>query len=367
MVWSGLVGLTLAAGVEAAPPPGAQLLQETWASYLRTSVRRSGRVIDRKGGGQTTSEGQAYALLRAVWADDPEAFARIHRWTLRRLQHGDPTRLPAWKYGRHGLRVRVLDPQPATDADLLMAWALQLAGDRWDRPDYTELARTLARTTYAENVVLVGGRHVLLPGPWAKQTDPIQVNPSYFVPFAMRDLDRLDPGLDWTPVIDDGYAILAEAAPDGELLPDWLYLDPATGTRVPAPSPAHDRHGFEAMRLPWTFAAEALWHDDPRARALLAPYRAWQARWRQFGGLPAVAHPDGTPAEDYGHLALSGALLPAWGVTDPDAASDLYTSDIAPSLGPDGWGDPADYYAQNWTWFGIALWTGVAVSLELTP
>jgi len=368
MVMPGVIGLTLMTGAEAAAtPPGAQLLQETWSTYLRTSVRRNGRVVDEKGGGHSTSEGQAYAMLRAVWADDPDAFARIHTWTLRKLQNGDPTALPAWKYGRRVAFRRILDPSPATDADLLMAWALQLAGERWDRPDYTDLARTLARSTYSRNVVVVGGRHVLLPGPWAKDTDPIRVNPSYFVPFAMRDLDRLDPGIDWTPVIDDGYAILAEATPDGGLLPDWLYLDPTTGTRVPAPEPAHDLHGFEAMRLPWTLAAEVAWHNDPRARALLTPYLDWRPFWRQHNWLPAVAHADGSPAVEYGHLALTGALLPAWGLLDPDAAADLYTSDIAPTLGPDGWDDPADYYAQNWTWFGIALWTGVAVSSEKTP
>lgn len=367
MVMGGLVGLTLAAGVDAAPPPGPRLLQETWATYLRTSVRRSGRVVDAKGGGVTTSEGQAYALLRAVWADDPTAFSRIHRWTLRHLQAGDPTRLPAWKYGRAVLFRRVLDDSPASDADLLMAWALQLAGERWDRPDYTEHARKLTHTTWVSNVVEVGGRRLVLPGPWARDTVPLRLNPSYFVPFAMRDLRHLDPGHDWTAVIDDGYALLAEAAPDGTLLPDWLYVDPTTGRPVPAPEPVHALHGFEAMRIPWTLAAEVAWSADARAEALLAPYSAWQDRWRTHGWVPAIAHADGTPAVDYGHLALTGALLPAWGITDPAAAADLYASDVAPSLGPDGWGDPADYYAQNWTWFGVALWLGAATPSEKTP
>ncbi|MBO87865.1 MAG: hypothetical protein CL927_21140 [Deltaproteobacteria bacterium] len=367
MVWTGLVGLSLAAGVKAATPPEPALLHETWKTYLRTTVRKNGRVVDAKGGGHTTSEGQAYAMLRAVWADDPASFERIHRWTLRQLQRGAPTRAPAWKYGRQFLRLRVLDPAPATDADLLMAWALQLAGEQWDRSDYIEDARALAQTTWTHNVVVLGERYVLLPGPWARGGDPVRVNPSYFLPFAMRDLDRLDPTLDWDRVIDDGYELLAEAVPAGELLPDWLYLDPATGTRVAAPDPKHNLHGFEAMRIPWMLAAEVAWHQDPRAEALLSPYLQWKTIWSEQHWLPAVAHPDGTPAVDYGHPALTGALLAAWAWQDPDTALDLYQTDIAPSRGKDGWGDPDDYYAQNWIWFGIALWSGVAMPMEMTP
>jgi endoglucanase len=367
MVMGGLVGLSLAAGVEAAPTPGPTLLQETWQVYLRTSVRRSGRVVDARGGGHTTSEGQAYALLRAVWADDPDAFDRIYTWTFRRLQRGTPARAPAWKYGRARVLPRILDDASATDADLLMAWALQLAGERWERPDYLDRARALARTIWQDNVIVVGDRHVLLPGSWARDQPLVQLNPSYFVPFAMRDLRRLDPDLDWNRVIDDGYAVLADAAAEGQLLPDWLYLDPNTGMRVPSPQPEHNRHGFEAMRIPWMLAAEIAWYDEPRARTLLVPYLQWQERWATAHWLPAVAQPDGTPVVDYGHPALTGALLPAWALTDPHAAADLYTTDIAPTLGPDGWGDPNDYYAQNWIWFGIALWIGEAVPSEKTP
>ena len=117
MVMGGLVGLSLAAGVEAAAPPGTPLLQETWQVYLRTSVRHNGRVVDAKGGGHTTSEGQAYGLLRAVWANDPDSFDRIYTWTFRRLQRNTATRAPAWKYGRAWLRPRILDEASATDAD----------------------------------------------------------------------------------------------------------------------------------------------------------------------------------------------------------------------------------------------------------
>lgn len=40
-----------------------------------------------------------YALLRAVWANDPLAFESVYRWTRANLAHKD--HLFAWQ-GRHG-------------------------------------------------------------------------------------------------------------------------------------------------------------------------------------------------------------------------------------------------------------------------
>jgi len=365
MVASGLTGLALMAGMSAAGP-SADELTSAWSDYVRVSVHKSGRVIDRKGGRVTTSEGQAYGMLRAVWAGDRSTFHRIDTWTQRHLQGQDPTALPAWKWGRKRLRRRVLDPQPATDADILIAWALLLAAEHFEQPDYRVRAKALVQTIWDTDVHRVGDRLVLLPGPWAATSDPLRLNPSYFLPFAMRAFVALDPAHDWTALIDDGYDILTESTA-GELAPDWLYLDPTTGARVPAPDPSHELHGFESMRLPWTLAAEVMWFDDPRAKALLVPYLAWQAHFAERGWLPALATADGAPAADYPHLALYGALLPAWGVDVPNTAAELYATKIAPTRGPNGWGDPADYYAQNWIWFGLALWSGLAVPPEMTP
>ena len=365
MVAGGWTGLALVAGVStAAPDP--DVLAAAWSDYVRVSVHKSGRVIDHKGGQITTSEGQAYGMLRAVWIDDRATFERIDQWTVRHLQAGDPTALPAWKHGRKRWRRGVLDPQSATDADILIAWSLLLAAERWDEPRYASRAKALVGTIWDTDVHRVGDRLVLLPGPWAADARPLRLNPSYFMPFAMRAFATVDPAHEWTTLIDDGYAILAECT-QGGLAPDWLYLDPQTGARVPAPEPAHELHGFESMRLPFMLAAEVQWFDEPRARALLAPYTAWQAHYAAHGWLPALAHADGSAAADYPHLALYGALLPAWAIDSPGAAEQLYTATIAPTRGRDGWADDRDYYAQNWVWFGLALWTGLASPPELTP
>lgn len=357
------VGLTLAAGLSAHAVPEPHVVARHWGDYARRSIRCSGRVVDRAGGRITTSEGQAYAMVQAVWADDRASFERIRRWSIDHLQGGDPTRLPAWKWHRGA----VVDPQPAADADVWMAWSLLLAAEKWQHRAYHDQARALMMAIWQQEVAVVSDRRVLLPGPWASDTDPTRLNPSYFLPFAWRAFAVADPAHPWGELIDDAYAILADAGVEGRLAPDWLYLDPTTAAPVSSPVPDHDHHGFEALRLPWTLAAEVVWYDDPRARALLAPYLDWQSRWSTHGWLPAVAHPDGSPAVEYPHLSLYGALLPAWGALAPDAATRLYTDAIAPTRGRRGWGDVRDYYAQNWVWFGLALWSGLAVPPEMIP
>ena len=55
-------------------------LENLWISY-RDKIQKDGRTIDRSRNYMSTSEGQSYALLRAVWMDDKETFDRVLKWT----------------------------------------------------------------------------------------------------------------------------------------------------------------------------------------------------------------------------------------------------------------------------------------------
>src|SRR5512133_1264057 len=55
-------------------------LSALWSLYRYTHVQ-AGRVVAHDEGGITTSEGQAYAMLRAVWTSDRETFDAVWRWT----------------------------------------------------------------------------------------------------------------------------------------------------------------------------------------------------------------------------------------------------------------------------------------------
>ena len=58
---------------------------------------------------------------------------------------------------------------------------------------------------------------------------------------------------------------------------------------------------------------------------------------------------------------MYGSLLPAWDLmASPGDAMQLYEQEIASTRQPWGWGESDDYYSQNWVWFGVALWNGLA-------
>src|SRR5262249_12541802 len=97
------------------PAPQPPAVPAFLAAYVQPD--RPGTRPDQ--GGDTVSEGQAYGLLLAEAAGDNGAFGRIWRWTHDHLQ------LPNGLFAYHANAAgQILSRQPASDADLLMAWAL---------------------------------------------------------------------------------------------------------------------------------------------------------------------------------------------------------------------------------------------------
>ena len=95
-------------------------LSALWSFYKQTYIQ-NGRVVSLDENGITTSEGQGYAMLRAVWSNDRATFNTVWAWTKQQLQVRDD-KLFAWKW-----KGTVLDRNSATDADTDIALALILA------------------------------------------------------------------------------------------------------------------------------------------------------------------------------------------------------------------------------------------------
>ena len=195
-----------------------------WESYSAKFLDKQGRVIDHNGQERTTTEGEAYAMFFALVAGDRAKFDKLVEWTEDNLAQGDLTaRLPAWSWGKaEDGNWRVLDPNPAADADLWMAYALCEAGRLWDYPRYAKLGELMASRVAQQEVVLIPGvGTALLPGAQGFHPDPQiwYLNPSYLPPSLLAYFAKRQPQMPWRQVLDSLPQIVAT---DGGMVMDWV-------------------------------------------------------------------------------------------------------------------------------------------------
>lgn len=255
------------AGVLAGWPEAMRL----WTSFKGRFVGADGRVVDDGNGGISHSEGQAYTMVLAVAADDPATFARVWGWTRTHLAIR-PDRLAAWRW-RPRETPHVDDPNNATDADLMMAWALAEAGAAWSRPELTAAARQIADDIIDKLVAPTAHGAVLMPGAAGfaagERPDGPVINLSYWVFPALIRLQALLPETDWVPIAETGLKLIETARFGPADLPaDWIAL----GGETPAPAGGFTGvFGYDALRVPLYLAWSGLGE-----RHLLAPFmRRW--------------------------------------------------------------------------------------------
>lgn len=233
--------------------------------FLAAYVRPDGRVWRPDQGGDTVSEGQAYGLLLAEVAGRDDLFGRIWQWTQDHLQ--TPDGLFAWHADAVG---HILDPEPASDADLLTAWALL----RYRGPGAARLHQDGRRVADAILVHEVapgpGGTPILTAGPWAAGR-PFTLDPSYWSLPALTGLARLTGNHEWLQIADGAVTLTADLTRNGALLPpDWAGMT-ANGAVYPETA----QYGLDAERTVVWFAASCV----PQARTLAA-------RWWRLLRLP---------------------------------------------------------------------------------
>lgn len=293
--------LAVASSAAAAEPA---IAPTEWQAWRAAFLAENGRVVDSGNGGISHSEGQGYGMLLAVLADQPADFAAIWGFTRVELMVRDDG-LVAWRWDPVAAP-HVTDINAASDGDILIAYALDLAAEAWGDSGYGEVAAKLARAVGAHLVADDGGRPILLPGPVGFAADdrpdgPV-VNLSYWVFEALPVLARLDPATDWARVGGEGLRLVEETRIGNPgLPPDWLSLRRARPAEGFPPE-----YGYNALRLPLYLVRAKL-----GSRALLERLRA-QPRVDLAGG-------DAIPLADPGYRAipalvacvLDGTPLPA--------------------------------------------------------
>ena len=355
------------------------VLADLWGTYKDTFIGDSGRTVDPQADGITTSEGESYTMLRAVWMDDQRTFDDSWQWTKDNLQRDDD--LMAWKFGErsdgtYGIQEEDGGANSATDADVDIAFALLMAYSRWKDDDYLYDALPVIEAVWEKSVVQIQGRPVLVANDLERfERDGVLLNPSYFAPYAYRVFAEVDPDRDWRGLVDSSYELLArldraplDASSPAGLPPDWVVLYRESGALGAPSGEMTTRFGYDALRLPWRLALDHRWYGEERARQLLERQSVLARTWTAEQRLVAGYDREGRPAADHEAPAMYGGALGFFEVVEPALARDVYAEKLLPLYDADRQdvAEPLGYYDSNWVWFGMAMHLDELPNLNVT-
>lgn len=343
-------GVTLSAVAAACPWPD-------WDAFRRTAISQDGRVIDASTDQLVTvSEGQSYALFFALAANDRATFDKLLTWTENNLAQGDLTsHLPAWIWGKrtegeHAGTWGVIDANPASDADLWIAYALLEAGRLWKERRYTALGTLVARRALREETAALPGLgRTLLPGPvgFHPAPDTWRLNPSYVPLPVMRRLAAVLGAEDggWKTLVDTSARLIVDTAPKG-FSPDWVLYRKGRGFHPDTQTQAGG--SYNAIRV-------YLWAGmtaprDPLRTSVLQTFRP-MADYVVAKGYPPerVDTQAGSFGPNAGNGGFSAAVAPylaALGLTDAARAQAQRARELATQT-------PPGYYSQVLSLFGL--------------
>jgi endo-1,4-beta-D-glucanase Y len=293
-----LVAVGVVACGAGSPPSQRKLAHRDAAAFLARFVDPNGRVVRRDQGGDTVSEGQAYAMKLALAIGDRKTFRRVWGWTRHHMQRGDG--LLSWRWAGGG----VADRQPAADADLDAAHALALAAQRFGRRKLAAQARRIGRTLRATETVNTPAGGALVAGPWARSEGV--VNPSYADPRAFTALARLGDRASWGRLARASTRMVAATAGRKSLPPDWARASGRDAVASGAPGkPGPPTYSWDAVRVPIRFAG-ACSADRRRIAASL-----WPRLSREPGVLPRALRGAPLHGAQKSSAGLAGAAAAA--------------------------------------------------------
>jgi endoglucanase len=255
------------------------LLKTSWEFYKNRFMEKRERVVSNNYANGTISEGQSYALLKAVWMNDASVFEHTWRWTKTNLQvrpqAGLNDHLFAWRWGQSDepekkVSQKVSQPDGvvyyefATDADQDIAYALLLAGEQWNRPDYTQEALLIIQDLWQKAVVEIAGKYYLASGDYAPfYEDYLTLNPSYFAPYVYRKFAQVDTEhtAGWLALSQNIYPTLEKCTrlTAKKLPPNWCAVRWDTGDITYSDKQGEGSRDFsyDAFRVFWRMSMDA--------------------------------------------------------------------------------------------------------------
>lgn len=326
-------------------------LSALW-SYYKQRYIVDGRVVSWDEHGITTSEGQGYAMLRAVWSGDRATFDRVWTWTRQHLQVRQDS-LFAWKW-KH----KVLSTDSATDADTDIALALILAARRFAHAPYETAALAILDSMWELELLHVDGHSYVTGGNWAPAEAAPVIHVAYLAPYAYEVFASVDPRHAWRQVVTDSYALLHWLYDEERVVlpPEVVYWDkdrqrltlrhPTTGQM--------NEFSYDAFPIFWRVAQDAAWFGRAEGPLRETMLDFFTREWKRHGRFLDRYQADGTPRSTLEGLPLYATVHALARETEPDLARQLYARKLAALHRQALAGKTTPYYLHNWLWFDAA-------------
>lgn len=338
-------------------------LEKGYEFYIKSFMTKDGRIIDPDRDNVTTSEGQSYMLVRSLVMKDKRTFDLVYTWTRNNLQRKD--KLFSWLWGedKNG-EYKILDDNSATDADVDIACALLLAYESWGDHKYLNEAVPIIHSIWDNETKRVGTHLVLMPGVEQTYSKKIEVNPSYFSPYAFRFFQKYDDIHDWSCLIDSGYYYLSKITSMTEtgLPPNWFLIVNSQedgsneGQIILEDSPRSD-FSYDSIRVFLRTYLDYIETGEPRALPILKKSKFFVDRWKITKNFYIDYEKNGKLRDKEKFIGSIAVLIPVISLYDKTSAFEIYKSEVEPHfLNEEYWSNKKSYYGKNLSWFGCYLY-----------
>lgn len=329
-------------------------LSESYDFYKANFMTQDGRIMDPKQDNVTTSEGQAYMLLRSLAMNDQSTFDTVYEWSKNNLQQDN--KLFAWRWGKDASdNYKILDKNSASDADIDIALALIIAYEKWKDPKYLTAAKPIISSIWQNETKEINGQRVLYPGTIQSSGGKNEINPSYLSPYTFKVFKKYDTDNDWGRVVDSSYYFLKLASESTQtgLPPDWAVIQ--DGKLVL--EEGRSNFSYDAIRVFPRVYVDYKMTRDKRAVPILKKSHFFIKNWKKSKKIQVNYKPNGEAKDNFRLVGSIGALIPIINLYDKKVAKQIYEKEILPKLTDKNYlDDKKSYYTQNLLWFGMYLY-----------
>jgi endo-1,4-beta-D-glucanase Y len=339
------------------------ILQNNWNFYKNQHMPNQERVQSQNYGG-TISEGQSYALARALFHNDPATFDKVLKWTTANMKRPNDN-LIGWRWGqRSNGSWGLMEVENATDADEDIAYYLIFAAERWGKPEYLTQAKAIINDLWRLNVHQVQGKYYIDPGTWSGFREGIlTLNPSYFAAYAYRLFAKIDTAHPWNALADNIYPAL-EACSNltaTKLPPNWCGVRYDTGQIVFSDVQGDGARDFtwDAHRVFWRAGVDAAL-GDVAAQNYLKNHTFLLDYFAQNNRLPEGFTVDGRPRNNPNSAFTLSAAVAQYHYLNPNGSQAFYNRTLGPlyNATTGHFQDAGNDFMQSVTWFGLRNITG---------